>query len=198
MKKYKLRKKYYSNVILVLAFLVATLVTINIGYSLWSTKLNISGKVTLDLEVPYLDVSIVKLENGHYSKCNGIAEFDSYKDEISENVLVTTLKISSQENENRNINTSFSMKNISKNGDLYTDGKVKLIEHSKNVDAITNISTNLSKSIIESGNVDVFNFKADVDRTILEDNAYYKYEIIYNVNGIQKNFYYTVNIMPVE
>lgn len=198
MKKYKLRKKYYSNVILVLAFLVATLVTINIGYSLWSTKLNISGKVTLDLEVPYLDVSIVKLENGHYSKCNGIAEFDSYKDEISENVLVTTLKISSQENENRNINTSFSMKNISKNGDLYTDGKVKLIEHSKNVDAITNISANLSKSIIESGNVDVFNFKADVDRTILEDNAYYKYEIIYNVNGIQKNFYYTVNIMPVE
>lgn len=198
MKKYKLRKKYYSNVILVLAFLVATLVTINIGYSLWSTKLNISGKVTLDLEVPYLDVSIVKLENGHYSKCNGIAEFDSYKDEISENVLVTTLKISSQENENRNINTSFSMKNISKNGDLYTDGKVKLIEHSKNVDAITNISANFSKSIIESGNVDVFNFKADVDRTTLEDNAYYKYEIIYNVNGIQKNFYYTVNIMPVE
>ncbi|MCI8290646.1 MAG: hypothetical protein HFJ25_00080 [Clostridia bacterium] len=196
MKKYKLRKKYYSNVILVLAFLVATLITINIGYSLWSTKLNISGKVTLDLKVPYLDVSIVKLENGHYTYCRGITESDSYKDEISENVLVTTLRISSQEEEKRNINTNFSMKNISKNGDLYTDGKVKLVEHSKNVDAISNISANLSKSVIESGNVDIFNFKADVDRTILENSAYYKYEIVYNVNGIQKNFYYTINIVP--
>lgn len=66
MKKYKLRKRYYSNAIIVLAFLIIALVTINIGYSLWSTKLNIAGKVTLELEVPYLDVSVVKLENDNY------------------------------------------------------------------------------------------------------------------------------------
>lgn len=128
----------------------------------------------------------------------GLDEFDIYKDQISENNLTTTLKISNSSENIRNINASFSMKNISKNGDLYTDGKVKLVEHSKNVEAISNVSANLSKSVIESGNVDMFNFRTDIDRTILENSAYYKYEIAYNVNGIQKNFYYTINIIPVE
>lgn len=128
----------------------------------------------------------------------GLDEFDIYKDQISENNLTTTLKISNSSENIRNINASFSMKNISKNGDLYTDGKVKLVEHSKNVEAISNVSVNLSKSVIESGNIDIFNFRTDIDRTILENSAYYKYEIIYNVNGIQKNFYYTVNIVPTE
>lgn len=128
----------------------------------------------------------------------GLDEFDIYKDQISENNLTTTLKISNSSENIRNINASFSMKNISKNGDLYTDGKVKLVEHSKNVEAISNVSANLSKSVIESGNVDMFNFRTDIDRTILENSAYYKYEIVYNVNGIQKNFYYTINIIPVE
>ncbi len=67
MKKYKLRKKSYVNAIVILAFLVIATSAVNIGYSLWSSKLNISGKVTLDLEVPDLDVSILQKENGKYT-----------------------------------------------------------------------------------------------------------------------------------
>lgn len=90
------------------------------------------------------------------------------------------------------------MKNISKNGDLYTDGNIKLIESSNYGDAISNVSTNLSKETIESGGVDTFSFYADIDRTLLQSGSYYKYEIIYNDNGIKKNFYYTINILPNE
>lgn len=67
MKKYKLRKKSYINAIVILIFLLVVTGAINIGYSLWSSKLNIFGKVTLDLEVPNLEISILQKENGRYT-----------------------------------------------------------------------------------------------------------------------------------
>lgn len=67
MKKYKLRKKSYINAIVILIFLLVATGAINIGYSLWSSKLNIFGKVTLDLEVPNLEISILQKENGRYT-----------------------------------------------------------------------------------------------------------------------------------
>lgn len=67
MKKYKLRKKSYINAIVILIFLVVVAGAINVGYSLWSSKLNISGKVSLNLEVPNLDVSILQTGAKRYT-----------------------------------------------------------------------------------------------------------------------------------
>lgn len=72
MKKYKLRKKSYINAIVILIFLLVATGAINIGYSLWSSKLNIFGKVTLDLEVPNLEISILQKENGRYTNIERI------------------------------------------------------------------------------------------------------------------------------
>lgn len=90
------------------------------------------------------------------------------------------------------------MKNISKNGNLYTDGKIKLIDSSSYNDAISDVTTNLSKNTIESGGVDIFTFSANINRTLLPNSSYYKYEISYNENGVKKKFYYTINILLNE
>ena len=47
MKKYRLKKRNYINWIIVLIFIMIALIFVNIGYSLWSTRLNIFGNVTL-------------------------------------------------------------------------------------------------------------------------------------------------------
>ena len=90
------------------------------------------------------------------------------------------------------------MRNLSKTDDMYMEGTVKLIDYSNNNSAASNVSGYLARGIIESGESDIFNFSADIDANMMDGSIYYKYEIIYSVNGIKKNFYYTINILPIE
>lgn len=197
MKKYRLKKHAYINWIVVLIFLMIALICVNIGYSLWSTKLNIFGKVTLDLNLPHLEVTLLKNSDEAYVALPENSGFTLVRDEYSDNTLTTTVRSNNLEEMQERFKISFSMKNTSKTDELYIDGKINLVEQSSN-GAISNISTNLSKGIIENGQVDTFNFFADVDKTAIDSSAYYKYEITYTSNNIKKNFYYVINILPAE
>lgn len=198
MKKYKLKKHNYMNWIIVLIFIMIALIFVNIGYSLWSTRLNIFGNVTLDLNRPHLDVSVPITQGGRYVSFENNEGFDFIKDEYSGNSLATTLRVAGSEMVSNSLRLSFGMRNLSKTDDMYMEGTVKLIDYSNNNGAASNVSGYLARGIIESGESDVFNFSADIDTNMMDGSIYYKYEIIYSVNGIKKNFYYTINILPIE
>jgi hypothetical protein len=198
MKKYRLKKRNYINWIIVLIFIMIALIFVNIGYSLWSTRLNIFGNVTLDLNRPHLDVSVPAVQGGRYVNIEENAGFEFVKDEYSANSLVTTLRANGSDITANRLKVSFGMRNLSKTDDMYMEGTVKLIDYSNNNSAASNVSGYLARGIIESGESDIFNFSADIDTNMMDGSIYYKYEIIYSVNGIKKNFYYTINILPIE
>lgn len=198
MKKYRLKKRNYINWIIVLIFIMIALIFVNIGYSLWSTRLNILGNVTLDLNRPHLEITIPVAEGGRYISLNDNSGFDFIKDEYNGNSLVTTLRATDTEQALGSLRVSFNMKNLSKNDQLYVDGGINLIDYSNNNNVASNVNGYLSKGIIESGEFDVFTFSADIDKEMMDGSIYYKYEIIYNSNGIKKNFYYMINILPIE
>ena len=81
MKKYRLKKRNDINWIIVLIFIMIALIFVNIGYSLWSTRLNIFGNVTLDMNRPHLDVSVPAVQGGRYVNIEEIARFEGVKDE---------------------------------------------------------------------------------------------------------------------
>lgn len=186
------------NWIIVLIFIMIALIFVNIGYSLWSTRLNIFGNVTLDLNRPHLDVSVSAVQGGRYVNIEENAGFEFVKDEYSANSLVTTLRANGSDITANRLKVSFGMRNLSKTDDMYMEGTVKLIDYSNNNSAASNVSGYLARGIIESGESDIFNFSADIDTNMMDGSIYYKYEIIYSVNGIKKNFYYTINILPIE
>lgn len=200
MKKYRLKKHNYINWIIVLIFVMIALIFVNIGYSMWSTRLNIFGKVTLDLNRPYLEVTVPVVEGGRYIDFSDGSGFEFVKDEYSGNSLVTTLRATNigERNLTNNLRVSFNMQNLSKNDELYVEGNIKLVDYSNNNGAASNVNYYLSKGIIESGESDDFNFFTDINREMMDGSIYYKYEIIYSINGIKKNFYYTINILPIE
>lgn len=165
MGKYKLKKHTYINWVIVLIFLMIALIFINIGYSLWTTKLNIFGKVTLDLNVPQLEVTVPKATSNSYIHMQENNGFKIIRDEYSENTLTTTIKIDETQEKLDKLKLTFSMKNISKTDENYIDGKASLVEHSSD-NAISNVFANLSKGIIENGSSDTFNFSADIEVSI--------------------------------
>lgn len=198
MKKYRLKKHNYINWIIVLIFIMIALIFVNIGYSLWSTRLNIFGNVTLDLNRPHLEVTVPLIEGGRYINLNDNSGFDFVRDEYNGNSLATTLRVIDIGQALNSLRVSFNMQNFSKNDQVYVDGGINLIDYSNNNNVASNVSGYLSKGIIESGDADTFNFYADINREMMDGSIYYKYEIIYNSNGIKKNFYYTINILPIE
>lgn len=198
MKKYRLKKHNYINWIIVLIFIMIALIFVNIGYSLWSTRLNIFGNVTLDLNRPHLEVTVPLIEGGRYINLNDNSGFDFVRDEYNGNSLATTLRVIDIGQALNSLRVSFNMQNFSKNDQVYVDGGINLIDYSNNNNVASNVSGYLSKGIIESGEADTFNFYADINREMMDGSIYYKYEIIYNSNGIKKNFYYTINILPIE
>ena len=107
----------------------------------------------------------------------------------TDNSLVTTIKVHKNLNIAlfpADISIGFSLQNTSTVGDLYTGGSVTQIEVSNPNSAISNVS---------SGQNADFNFSATINRRNLKSNAYYKYAITYDVNGVKKYFFYTINIL---
>ena len=203
-KRYKLKRRYSISVFSILVITIALLGTLNIGYSLWSSKLNISGKVTLD-EVPQpLDVSLISNGNGGYITNTGFQTeegtwFDFISDEYIDNSLITTIKV----HENSNIDwfssdimITFSMKNTSNEGYLYSDGKVSLMEFSDSGKAVNNVTTNILPPNLETGKTSSMVFSATINRNDIKENTYYKYAVTYNVDGLTRYFYYTIKILP--
>lgn len=203
-KKYKVKKKYTVSVLTIIIIAVLALVIVNIGYSMWSSRLSIYGKVSLDFNPPVLETTVVPIEQGKYVNITGLTNdlgvqlFDLVSEEYKENELVTTLKV----HENlatdwlaSDVTVNFSLKNNSSSGYVYTDGKVTQVEVANPGGALKNVNAGLVPVSISSGQTAVFNFSANVNRAGVKDSTYYKYAITYKVNDITRYFFYTIKIL---
>jgi len=175
----------------------------NVGYSIWSDKLNIYGKVTLDFEPPSLSTQVISTGEGRYTTDSGldignIHFIDIVSEEYLDNSLVTTLKVHKNLGMSwfsTDINISFLLKNTSKEGYLYTDGKVTQLEVSNYGGAVNRVSTSILPSTISSGSSADFNFSARINRINMRQDVYYKYAITFDVDGVTRYFFYTIKIL---
>lgn len=202
--KYKIKKKHTISAVVIIIAILIVLIVMNTGYSLWNSKLNIYGKVTLDFTPPAIDVIVPNTGKNAYTTNSGFSDgwlftyFDFVSDEYSENSLTTTIKVHSNLGMaliGTNITVGFNLKNISNEGYVYTNGTVTKMEYADPGGAISNESGTLSKKTILANNTDTFTFSAYVDRGALKNTTYYKYAITYDVNGVTRYFFYTIKIL---
>jgi len=93
----------------------------------------------------------------------------------------------------------FNNKSLDRDLSGVSENDNTVIEIETETESISEITKPLKIEVLEfRKNELVFNFSADIDTNMMDGSIYYKYEIIYSVNGIKKNFYYTINILPIE
>ncbi len=203
-KKYSLKRKHTMSTLAIILIVLAFLVVMNVGYSLWSSKLNISGTVTLDLDPPAIEASVIPNADNRYVNVSGLTNdsgtelFDLVSEEYKKNELVTTLRVhknSLSDWISSDLMVNFSLKNTSENGYVYTDGKVSQLEVSNPGEALKNVSATVVPATVSANQSSVFNFSASVNRSEVKGSAYYKYAITYKVNGIERYFFYTIKIL---
>lgn len=203
-KQYSLKRKHTMSTLAIILIVLAFLVVMNVGYSLWNSKLNISGTVTLDFDPPPIEVSVVPIANNKYVNVTGLtndsgtALFDLVSEEYKKNELITTLRV--QKNSlsdwiSSDLMVNFSLKNTSKNGYVYTDGKVSQLEVSNPGEALKNVSASIVPTTVSANQSSVFNFSTSINRSEIKGSAYYKYAIMYKVNGVERYFFYTIKIL---
>ena len=128
----------------------------------------------------------------------GITWFDFVSDEYSDNSLTTTIKVHKNLGTawfSSNLNVGFSLKNNSQSGIIYTNGKVTQLEVSNPGASVSNVSATILPTTITSGESATFTFAAKVDRSSVKNSTYYKYAITYDVNGVERYFFYTLKIL---
>lgn len=202
-KRYSLKKRHAMSTLTIILVVIILLIVMNVGYSLWSSKLNITGEVSLDFDPPAIETEVILNDNryvniGGITNDSGTVLFDIVSEEYKSNNLVTTLKVHKNTLSDwisTDIIANFSLKNTSKEGYVYTDGKVTLVEVSNPGEALKNVSANIVPTNVSSNQSSVFNFSASINRAEIKDSAYYKYAITYKVNGIERFFFYTIKIL---
>lgn len=203
-KKYSLKRKHTMSTLAIILIVLAFLVVMNVGYSLWSSKLNISGMVTLDFDPPAIEASVIPNVDNRYVNVSGLTNdsgtelFDLVSEEYKKNELVTTLRVhknSLSDWISSDLMVNFSLKNTSENGYVYTDGKVSQLEVSNPGEALKNVSAMVVPATVSANQSSVFNFSANVNRSEVKGSAYYKYAITYKVNGVERYFFYTIKIL---
>ena len=203
-RKYKIKKRHRISALAIISAVIVVLIVMNTGYSLWSSKLNIYGKVTLNYEPPPIDVKVPTTEENKYTTTSGMTNgmgitwFDFVSDEYSGNSLTTTIKVHKNFGTawfSSNLNVGFSLKNNSQSGIIYTNGKVTQLEVSNPGASVSNVSATILPTTITSGESETFTFAAKVDRSSVKNSTYYKYAITYDVNGVERYFFYTLKIL---
>ena len=203
-RKYKIKKRHRISALAIISAVIVVLIVMNTGYSLWSSKLNIYGKVTLNYEPPPIDVKVPTTEENKYTTTSGMTNglgitwFDFVSDEYSGNSLTTTIKVHKNFGTawfSSNLNVGFSLKNNSQSGIIYTNGKVTQLEVSNPGASVSNVSATILPTTITSGESATFTFAAKVDRSSVKNSTYYKYAITYDVNGVERYFFYTLKIL---
>ena len=204
-KKYKLKRNKRSPIIILFIVLaiVAVIIIMNTGYSLWQTKLNINGRVILENEPTDLEVTIMPTKYGYTVPSNlsdkdGTENFIFISDEYEGNNLTTTLRAAKKNGNtnNKKLNISFDMKNISNNGDMYTNGSIENENKTDHSKAISKPNINLSSRNISVGNISTIRYSSTVNLKKITQTVSYKYKISFDVNGRKKYFYYTIVILP--
>lgn len=116
-KRYKMKKKYSVSVAIIVIVAIATALAMNIGYSLFGSKLNIYGKVNLKSQSDKLEMSVLSKSENVYTEILGIdnSELEFISDEYVDNTLTTTFRKEKDVNniDDFNLEVKFILRNDS-------------------------------------------------------------------------------------
>lgn len=202
----KLKKKYVISLISIIVPIIIVLLIMNGGYSMWTSKLNIAGRVTLEKKETKLEVSPIAIEGGRYINYSGFSNgetvyFKWNGDSIDENSLSSNISV---ENANNNkavdFSISFTLKNNSSDGVSYTGGTIIQDKKVDSGNAIKSSSYTLSNSELNSGDSTTVKLNYSVQRKSINSGTYIRYIIKYDTQGtvepVPYYYYYTIYISP--
>lgn len=192
MAKYKRKRK--NNITVIFGILIiSVLLFISVGYSLWTDTLFINGKVNLNYKEPKLEQITVNQSDGQY-----ISRDEDYF------INAITIESSSVNNNEHTIgveaetsiksytltarDVTFSMSFVNNYSSTISNGKVEVIENTTGQSINSSTITELVASGETSNFSSTFNLTRNVGTSLL------KYKISYDVDGVIRYLYLTINI----
>lgn len=192
MAKYKRKRK--NNITVIFGILIiSVLLFISVGYSLWTDTLFINGKVNLNYKEPKLEQITVNQSDGQY-----ISRDEDYF------INAITIESSSVNNNEQTIgveaetsiksytltarDVTFSMSFVNNYSSTISNGKVEVIENTTG----QSINSSTITELVASG--ETSNFSSTFNLTRKVGTSLLKYKISYDVDGVIRYLYLTINI----
>ena len=203
--KIRIKKKYVVSILTLIIPIVIAILIMNGGYSIWSSKLNISGKVHLEKEETKLSVVPLVVENGRYINYsgfedNGTAYFSWRNDSYYENNMSSNIQVKNDSSDSKNISISFKLRNDSTQGITYKNGTIMVDKKVDSGNAIKSNSYSISKTELNAGDTTTVQLNYTIQTDLINNGTYIKYLIKYDVEEsfgtVPYYYYYTLYLAP--
>ncbi|MGN1271178.1 MAG: hypothetical protein ACI4UX_04315 [Clostridia bacterium] len=191
----KYRRKHKKNSVLLIGIVViAILIFISVGYSLWSDTLNINGTANTKYKEPKLDTITVAQTDGEYfvvedptSSIKFVKEVKGTsvnngdeKIEAVGNYEIRTWNVSGR-------NVEFSLSFTNNYSVTITNGRAELLENTTNY----TITTSQTETIATNG-TGTFTIIVTLKANSSLSTGTIKYKVSYNVDGVTRYLYVTI------
>lgn len=134
-KRFKFKRKYIISSLCILIPVIITFIVMGNSYSIWTTKLNITGKATAQRQQLVLELSPVLVSTGRYTNLSGNSGLlynwfnwnsDTIDSSNSLSTRITDTGYAQGLKPNCTITITFNLKNTSSEGVTYTGGTTQL------------------------------------------------------------------------
>ena len=190
----KYRRKRKNNITVIFGILIiSVLLFISVGYSLWTDTLSINGKVNLKYKEPKLEQITVNQTDGQYIARDedyiiNALTVESSSVNNNENTIGVEAEVSMKSYTLTARDVTFSMSFVNNYSSTISNGKVEVFE---NTTGQTIDSTTITELVTSGGTASfssTFNLTRNVGTSVL------KYKISYDVDGVTRYLYLTINI----
>lgn len=207
------RKKNKFNKIVIILVLIGIMITMSTAYSLLSTELTIVGNVTGEKTDPPLEVVVPDPTTDK----NGVTRFTSNTDftytfwgntttifkVVSEtyenNTITTTLKyVYNQWLSTSYVNGTITLSLENGTSSTFSNGKMEIEEvYDPNTNKAFQSNTyNVGSTTLQPGETGTPSVTLSLAGKNITDGTMCKYKITYEVDGVQKVFYYILILQP--
>ena len=190
----KYRRKRKNNITVIFGILIiSVLLFISVGYSLWTDTLSINGKVNLKYKEPKLEQITVNQTDGQYITRDEDYMINALTVESSsvnnnENTIGVEAEVSMKSYTITARDVTFSMSFVNNYSSTISNGKVEVFE---NTTGRTIDSTTITELVTSGGTA---NFSSTFNLTRRVSTSVLKYKIAYDVDGVTRYLYLTINI----
>ena len=190
----KYRRKRKNNITVIFGILIiSVLLFISVGYSLWTDTLSINGKVNLKYKEPKLEQITVNQTDGQYITRDEDYMINALTVESSsvnnnENTIGVEAEVSMKSYTITARDVTFSMSFVNNYSSTISNGKVEVFE---NTTGRTIDSTTITELVTSGGTA---NFSSTFKLTRSVSTSVLKYKIAYDVDGVTRYLYLTINI----
>jgi hypothetical protein len=185
-----MRKKRKNKTTLLISIMMIITFGLTIGYSYFTSELEVNGTINVVVNQPQLNNEIIKDKKGRYTVQSPAHPRLSFVSEaLVNNTLTTTFSVKKK---HKNVqNWKSVIKYVNKSNDVLTNGTYSMT---------TTCSNLVNNYLVLSSSEIAFNqevtFTANLSHSTLNfGNCNITYTISYEVNGIKRYLYYIIKIL---